>query len=113
MKFLSPNPSFAKKSLMGFASGRDHSGEDPIAFQILLIATWFGLVAAIGEGILALALPKLGWLSWRILRAVSPEIFWIIPVIDLLFFWTLAVVALGIRLLFHRLPWLTLMVFVS
>jgi arylsulfatase A-like enzyme len=112
MESLSAGPRFPEKSLMEFASESDHSGPGPNAFQILLIATWFGFAAAIGEGILALALPKLGWLSWRILRAVSPEIFWIIPFVDLLFFWSVAVVVLGIRLLFRRLPVLPLMVLV-
>jgi hypothetical protein len=63
-----------------------HSEPASIATQTLLIAIWFGLATGISEGVLALVLPKLGWLSWRVLRAVSPEIFWIIPVIDLLFF---------------------------
>jgi len=60
MKSLPLVQRFPKKFLMVFASGRAHSGAGSIAFQILLIATWFGLVAAIGEGILALALPKSG-----------------------------------------------------
>lgn len=97
---------------MAVGSGADHSGSRPIAMQILLVATWFALATAIGEGILALALPKLGWLSWRILRAVSPEIFWIIPVVDLLFFWSWAVAVLGIRLLFRRLPCMPLTILV-
>jgi arylsulfatase A-like enzyme len=77
------------------------------------MATWFGLVTGIGEGILALMLPNLGWLSWRILRAVSPEIFWIIPVVDLLVFCSLAVLMLGMRLLSRRLPVVRLVVFSS
>ena len=97
--------------VLGLASHGSKSG--PIPTQTFLIAIWFGLVTGIGEGILALVLPKLGWLSWRALRAVSPEILWIIPVVDLLFFCSLALVMLGIRLLFHRLPVIRMVVFLS
>jgi arylsulfatase A-like enzyme len=47
------------------------------------------------------------------LRAVSPEIFWIIPVIDLLFFCSLGLVMLGMRLFSRRLPVVRLVVFSS
>jgi len=93
------------------ASHRSESGL--IAAQTFLVATWFGLATGIGEGILALVLPKLGWLSWRILRAVSPEIFWIIFIVNLLLFWSLAVVMLGIRLLSRRLPIVRVTVFLA
>lgn len=112
MKSISGDQRLPKKSLMESGSESDHSSSGPSVLQIFLIATWFGLATAIGEGILALALPQLGWLSWRILRAVSAEIFWIIPVVDLLFFWSVAIVVLGIRLLFRRLSFLTWIVFV-
>lgn len=79
----------------------------------LLIATWFGLATGMGEGIFALVLPRLGWLSWRALRAVSPEILWIIPVVNLLFFWSVALVTLGMRTLFRRLPVIRIAVFAS
>src|SRR5947208_7978470 len=96
---------------LGFTS----RGSEPrsIATQTLFLAIWFGLLTAIGEGVLALALPRLGWLSWRVLRAVSPEIFWIIPVIDLLFFCSVALILLGVRLFFRRLPVVRLVVFSS
>src|SRR5205807_1032140 len=97
--------------VLGLASHDSKPG--PIATQTFLIAIWFGLVTAIGEGILAIVLPTLGWLSWRALRAVSPEIFWIIPVVDLLFFCLLTLVTLGMRLLFHRLPAVRMVVFLS
>jgi arylsulfatase A-like enzyme len=45
------------------------------------------------------------------LRSVSPEIFWIIPVVDLLLFSAVAVVLLGVQLLSGRLPALRLLMF--
>jgi arylsulfatase A-like enzyme len=90
---------------------RSESGS--IATQTFLIAIWFGLVTAIGECVLTLVLPKLGWLSWRALRAVSPEILWIIPVVDLVFFCSLAFVIMGMRLFSHRLPVEQMVVFSS
>src|SRR5438045_9476115 len=97
------------------ALGVTSRGSEPgsIATQTLFLAIWFGLLTAIGEGVLALALPRLGWLSWRVLRAVSPEIFWIIPVIDLLFFCSVALILLGVRLFFRRLPVVWLVEFSS
>ena len=97
--------------VLGLAS--HNSKPDPIATQTFLIAICFGMVTAIGECVLALMLPKLDWLSWRALRAVSPEILWIIPAVDLLFFCSLALLMLGMRLLFHRLPVVRMVVFLS
>ncbi|HEV2987837.1 MAG TPA: sulfatase-like hydrolase/transferase [Candidatus Angelobacter sp.] len=93
---------------VGFGSRGPESRSS--AASILLVATWFGLITAISEGMFVLVFYKLGWLSWRVLRAVSPEIFWIIPVVDLLLFSALALVLLGVQF-FSRRPVMRLLVF--
>src|SRR5437588_1700114 len=97
--------------VLGLASHNYKPGS--IATQTLLIATWFGLVTGISEGLLALVLPHFGWLSWRVLRAISPEIFWITPVVDLMLFGSLALLILAMRLFLGRLPVVRLVVFLS
>lgn len=67
--------------------------------DILQLAAWFGLVAGLVEGLSLLTLQKLDWLGWPIAKkAVSMEIAWISPLVDLALFLGLgAVLALAAK----------------
>jgi arylsulfatase A-like enzyme len=68
------------------------SGRLPHNFfaSLLLIACWFGIVTGLLEGFGLLLFQRINWRHWGPMIHVSPEILWISPTVDLMFFLSLA-----------------------
>lgn len=83
----------------------------PSLHTLLLIAAWFAIVTGLVEGAGLLLFQRINWASWGAMLHVSLPIVWIAVVVDLLFFWFLAmVIGIAARLL-PRLPAIRMLVF--
>ena len=92
---------------------RSHSRTGFSAFTaFLLIATWFGIVAGLSEGVGLLLFQRINWAQWGRLMHVSKEILWISPLVDLFFFLIVALLVWFISLVSKRIPANRLLVFV-
>src|SRR5438552_18098385 len=78
---------------------------------ILLIGTWFGIVAGLTEGAGLLIFQRINWTQWGRLMHVSKEILWISPLVDLLFFLMVSLLVWAISRLSQRIPSVRLLIF--
>src|ERR1700693_747680 len=77
-----------------------------------LIATWFGIVAGLTEGVGLLLFQRINWAQWGRLMHVSKEVLWISPLVDLCFFLIVTLLVWLTSRLSQRIPAIRLLVFV-
>lgn len=90
----------------------EHSGERFSLIDFILIATSFGIITGLVEGAGLMLFQRLNWASWGPMIHVSWPILWISPIVDLILFLLVAVVAWLIGRLLRRIPSLKVLVFV-
>jgi len=76
----------------------------PPAAAVLAIATWFALVAGTVEGIVLWGVFERGWINVSIRHGVTPQIIWISPVFDLVFFLAIAILLVIAGSAVRRVP---------
>src|SRR5438105_14878605 len=74
------------------------------ATSLLLLATWFGILTGLIEGAGLLIFQRINWAQWGRVIHVSKQILWISPLVDLLFFFILALVVWSASRLSTRIP---------
>ena len=79
---------------------------------ILLIGTWFGIVAGLTEGVGLLLFQRINWAQWGRLMHVSKEVLWISPLVDLFFFLIVTLLVWLLSRFSQRIPAIRLLVFV-
>ncbi len=78
---------------------------------LLLVALWFAVLTGLIEGAGLLLFQRLNWARWGPMIHVSEPILWISPLVDVIFFSFLAVIAWLIQYVWFRLPALRILVF--
>jgi Sulfatase len=78
-------------------------GSRPSAGSILLLATWFGIVAGLVEGTGLLLFQRINWERWGPNLHVSAQIIWISPIVDLILFSLVALILWIVGRLIPRL----------
>ena len=75
------------------------------------VGIWFGIFAGLIEGLGLLLFQRINWKQWARVLHVSRTILWVSPLVDLLFFLTIALLVWLASRLFRRLPRLRVLVF--
>ena len=80
--------------------------------SLLLSAGWFALLAGIVEGAGLLVFQRTNWPQWARVLHVSKEILWISPVVDLVFYVSIACAVMLVSRALPRIPSLRVLVFI-
>jgi arylsulfatase A-like enzyme len=89
-----------------------HDGSSAPIGTLLLIATWFGILAGLTEGAGLLLFQRINWAQWGRLMHVSKEILWISPLVDLFLFLIVTLLVWLMSRFSNRIPAIRLLVFV-
>ena len=79
--------------------------------RILLIGLGWGIAAGLTEAALLLVFQRVNWARWGPMMHVSKEIFWISPLVDAVFFFSLAVIVSVAARFVPRFPAVRALVF--
>ena len=82
------------------------------AALFLAIALGAGMVTGFIEGIGLLLFQRINWARWGPMMHVSPEIIWISPIVDVIFFLLAALICWAIARLVPRVPAMRVLIFV-
>ena len=84
---------------------REQASKNSGAFlSLIVIATWFGLVAGMIEGVGLLAFQHINWARWGPMIHVSRPIIWISPIVDVALFLIAGILGLLVAKLVSRGP---------
>jgi arylsulfatase A-like enzyme len=78
---------------------------------VLMIATWFGILTGLLEGLGLLLFQRINWKQWGRIMHLSKEILWVSPTVDLILFLLVALVVWLVSRLFKTLPAIRVLVF--
>jgi arylsulfatase A-like enzyme len=78
---------------------------------LLIIATWFGILTGLLEGLGLLLFQRINWKQWGRIMHVSKEILWVSPTVDLILFLLVALAVWLFSRLFKTLPATRVLVF--
>ena len=81
------------------------------ASSFLLVGLGFGIATGFIEGIGLLLFQRINWARWGPMMHVSPEIIWISPIVDLIFFLLAALICWTIARLVPRAPAMRVLIF--
>jgi len=82
------------------------------ASSLLLVGLGFGIATGFIEGIGLLLFQRINWARWGPMMHVSPEIIWISPIVDVIFFLLAALICWAIARLVPRVPAMRVLIFV-
>ncbi len=84
----------------------------PSSFSsFLIIAVWFGIVTGLVEAAELSLFQRINWARWGMLVHVSREIYWVSPLVDLIFFLVVASLVFLFSRISKRIPALRVLVF--
>src|SRR5258708_34076186 len=81
------------------------------AWLLLLVGLGWGIATGLIEAAGLLVFQRLNWARWGPMMHVSKEIFWISPIVDAIFFFSLALICSLVARFAARLPMIRVIVF--